>query len=77
MTDQPRALMALFDRRHRLDLPGGYWLEKDDDNVWQVGQGEMQLGYQLGTNVLVGPGGSFDSEAERFADAMNGGKRDG
>ncbi len=32
-----RAMMALFDRGTRLMLPNGYWVQKDDDNRWQVG----------------------------------------
>jgi hypothetical protein len=73
MTD--RTLMALFDPGHRLSLPGGYWMQKDDDTRWQIGQqigeGEMFLGFSLEANVHFGVGGSFDSEAKRFADAMN------
>ncbi|TIW56706.1 MAG: hypothetical protein E5V54_11345 [Mesorhizobium sp.] len=67
-----RALMALFDQRQRLELRGGYWIEKEDDNQWQIGQGRMALGYSLTTNVPVGKGGSFDAEAKRFAEVMQG-----
>jgi hypothetical protein len=63
-------MMALFDVGHRLQLSGGYWLQKTDDNRWQVGAGDVFLGFSLDTNVPVGPGGSFDREANEFAEAM-------
>jgi len=72
-----RALMALFDAKHRLDLPNGYWLEKSDDNQWQVGKDGGYLACSLISNVPVGAGGSFDGEAKRFADAMLAGREKG
>jgi hypothetical protein len=65
-----RAMMALFDVGHRLSLPGDYWIQKSDDNRWQVGKGEMFLGFSLDTNVPCGPGGSFDAEAQRFSEEL-------
>ncbi len=62
--------MAVFDRRHRLALPGGYWLQKDDDNRWQVGQGRMFLALHISCNVPVGDGGSIDAAIKEFAEAM-------
>jgi hypothetical protein len=74
MTDP--ALMTLFAPGHRLNLPAGYWIQKDDDTRWQIGQkvgeGEMLLGFSLEANARFGTHGSFDSEAMRFAEAMNG-----
>ena len=73
MTDP--ALMTSFAPGHRLNLPAGYWMQKDDDTRWQIGQkageGEMLLGFSLEANAHLGAGGSFDSEAKRFANAMN------
>jgi hypothetical protein len=73
MTKRP--MMALFDRKHRLELPGGYWLQKDDDNQWQIGCEEMALGVSFVSNVPVGEGGSTDGKAQRFAEAMLYGRR--
>jgi hypothetical protein len=67
-----RALMAMFDRGERLNLPGGYWLQKDDNNRWQVGRGKMFMGFNLSSNIPVGPGGSMDHEIREFAEAMIG-----
>lgn len=68
MTD--RAMMALYDEKHRIDLPGGYWLQKDDDNQWQIGCGDMFLAFSVISNVPVGKGGSLDADVKRFAEAM-------
>ena len=65
-----RAMMALFDAGHRLSLPNGYWLRKDDDNIWQVGQGVAYLAFNIATNVPCGKDGSFDGQALEFAKAM-------
>lgn len=71
-----RALMALFDTGHRLELPGGFYLQKRDDNAWEVGGliGDTRalMGMQIGSTIPVGRGGSMDCEIKRFADAMNG-----
>ena len=67
---EERTLMALFDTGHRLSLPSGYWLSKDDDNKWQVGHGESYLAFHIATNLPCGKGGSFDSEAQEFAKLM-------
>ncbi len=66
-----RAEMARFNRRHRLQLPGGFWMQKDDENQWQIGRYERFLAFHLSSNVPCGPGGSFDAEAEDFAKAMS------
>ena len=65
-----RALMALFDAGHRLSLPNGYWVRKDDDNIWQVGQGVAYLAFNIQTNVPCGRDGSFDGQALEFVKAM-------
>src|SRR5262245_9568285 len=66
-----RATMATHDAKDRLALPGGYWLEKQDDNGWWIGRGDLNLALKIGPNVPVGKGGSIDSEIEQFAAAMN------
>lgn len=73
-----RAMMALFDKRHRLSLPGGWWLEKSDDDVWNIGgplgdEPDVYLAMIITGSVPVGPGGSMDADVKTFADAMNGG----
>ena len=65
-----RATMAMYDPNHRLALPGGYWLEKQDDNGWWLGRGELNLALKIVPNVRVGEGGSIDSEIDEFARAM-------
>jgi len=69
-TTDRRALMAIFDRGHRLALPNGYWVQKNDDNRWQIGYERMFLAFHLSGNVPVGPGGSMDHEVQRFVEAM-------
>lgn len=71
-----RAMMALFDERHRLKLPSGYSLEKTNENSWEVlgpvGDGaDIYLAFHIAGNVPVGRGGSMDHEIKRFAEAMN------
>jgi hypothetical protein len=66
-----RTLMALFDPKHRLELPGGYWLEKQDDDGWWIGQGGMNLALKITANVPVGKGGSIDHSINAFVAAMN------
>lgn len=72
-----KAVMALFDERHRINLSGGWYLEKQDDNQWQIGGpcGDITclLGMHITGNVPVGVGGSMDSEVKKFAEAMNDG----
>lgn len=72
-----RALMALFDENHRLELRNGYYLQKQDDNQWQIGGpcGDIicLLSMHISGNVPVGRGGSMDSEIKAFADAMSAG----
>ncbi len=65
-----RAMMALYDAKHRLPLPNGFWLQKDDDNQWQVGCHIMFLGYNISTNVPCGADGSFDGCLRDFANGM-------
>lgn len=69
-----RAIMALFDEGHRLDLPGGYYLQKRDDDTWHIG-GPLAdisclLGFQITSSVPVGRGGSMDHDVKQFAEAM-------
>ena len=54
----------------RLDLPNGYWLEKQDGNCWWLGCGRLNLALKIVPNVPCGPGGSIDSEVEKFAAAL-------
>lgn len=71
-----RAMMALFDVGHRLPLPNGHSLEKQDEDMWQVrgpmgGTPDVYLAMVITGTVRVGDGGSMDSAAKDFADAMN------
>lgn len=66
-----RALMALFDCGHRLDVPGGYALQKSDDNRWQILKDGIFLGLSVESNVPVGRGGSIDAGIKRIADDLN------
>jgi hypothetical protein len=65
-----KRLMALFECKHRLDLRNGYWLEKQDDDTWWIGQGDMNLALQITGNVPCGEGGSIDGSIQDFANAM-------
>jgi len=69
-----KALMALFDEGHRLELPSGYYLQKRDENTWHIGGPlggiSCLLGFQITSSVPVGRDGSMDHEVKRFAEAM-------
>jgi hypothetical protein len=66
-----RTLMAMYGPNDRLALPGGYWLEKQDDKGWWLGCGQLNLALKIVLNVRIGEGGSIDSEIKQFAEAMN------
>jgi hypothetical protein len=67
-----RALMATHDPGDRVQLPGGYWLEKQDDNGWWLGHVEAgNTATKLVPSVPVGLGGSIDATIDEFAAAMN------
>lgn len=71
--DQPAT--ALFGVGHRLPLPNGYWLQKDDENKWQIGgpfggTADVFLALNVSGNVPVGPGGSLDEEIKEFAEGL-------
>ena len=74
METKDRAMMALYDAGHKIDLPNGYYLKKRDENTWQVGGPlgiqSYLLGFQITSNVPVGPQGSMDSQIRQFAVAM-------
>ena len=66
-----------FQVRHRLPLPNGHWLEKSDENRWQIGgpiggTPDCYLGMNISGNVKVGRAGTMDHSIKEFADAMNG-----
>src|SRR5689334_668999 len=54
----------------RLDLPNGYWLEKESDNGWWIGRGRLNLALKIVPSVPCGVGGSIDSEVEKIAAAL-------
>lgn len=71
MGEPQRAMMALFDNGHRLDLPAGYSVRKDSDDRWQILKDGVYLGLSFDTNVPVGRGGSVDAEIKQIADDLN------
>jgi hypothetical protein len=71
---EERALMAVYDKGHRISLRNGYWLEKQDDNGWWLGRGWMNLALKIAIiqpSVPVGRGGSIDQDIRDFANAIN------
>jgi hypothetical protein len=70
-----RAMMASFDRGHKIDLPNGYYLKKTDDDCWQIGGplggASADLSLHISSNVGIGRGGSIDGDIESFAGAIN------
>jgi len=70
-----QATMALFSERHKLELPGGYYLQKRSDDYWEIGGpiGDVKalLGMHITSNIGLGRGGSLDSEIKQFAAALS------
>lgn len=74
MTSKPFST-ALFHPGHRLPLPGGFWLQKDDENHWQIGgpmagTADVFWAMQVQGNVPVGRGGSMDHSMLDFSNAL-------
>ncbi len=65
--------MAMFERNHIFQLPGGYSLRKSDEDTWWLQVLGMDI-LAIESSVPNGPGGSNDAEMKRFADAMNAGR---
>lgn len=63
-------MMTLYDRGQRIDLLGGYWLEKVDDNQWRLMSGRMDLALSIRPNLPVSPGGSIDRDICTLAEAL-------
>lgn len=61
-----RALMATHDPGDRLDLPGEYWLRKQDDNAWELGWGNCTWLLKIVPDKPCGHDGSIDQEIDDF-----------
>lgn len=78
MTKPKRAIMSMFDVGHRLPLPNGFWLQKDDENIWQIGgpmAGTPDVFWAMivrGTVPVSEAGGSMDWAMSKFSDALMG-----